>query len=159
MPQTIINVEVGSLYIADDFSVNNKTTLNELKTYFGVERLKVELAYKTYQNATLYDLKIRDRYFTMTFYFDEGSLTHINFYPRNEKINNSSWDNFNPDADRDYYINWLAAQLGDTKKFKWDLNHAGRHYSFSFPWGNVGVYYDFKGGTYSCVMGFGALVF
>lgn len=39
MPQTIINVEVGSLYIADNFSINSKTTLNELKTYFGVERL------------------------------------------------------------------------------------------------------------------------
>lgn len=154
MPKTIINKENGSLYIADDFSIDSKTTLDVLKTYFGLDRLKVELAHKTYQNATLYDLKIQNWYFTMAFYFDAGSLTHISFYPRNEEVNNSSWDNFNPEADRDYYTNWMAAQLADTTNFKWDLNQVGRHYSFSYSWGNIGVYYDFKGGTYSCIMGF-----
>ncbi|RYF12640.1 MAG: hypothetical protein EOO42_19860 [Flavobacteriales bacterium] len=152
--QSIINKETGSLYITDDFSVNSKTTLEELKTYFGLDRLEVEPAYKTYENATLYDLKISDWYFVMTFYYNAGRLTHISFYPRDEEVNTASWDNFNPEADRDYYTNWMAAQLGDTKKFKWDLNQAGRHYSFSYPWGDIGVYYDFKGGTYSCIMGF-----
>ncbi|RZK54007.1 MAG: hypothetical protein EOO87_11550 [Pedobacter sp.] len=154
MTQSIINKEIGSLYIADDFTINSKTTLDELKARFGLKRLEMDTIYKTYQNATLYDLKILDWYFVMTFYYDGDKLTHISFYPRNEEINNSSWDNFNPEEDRNYLTTWMAKQLGDSKKFIWDLNQAGRHYSFSYPWGNVGVYYDFKGGTYSCIMGF-----
>lgn len=154
MSQNIINIEKGTFYIADDFSINNETTLDELKTYFGLQKLEIKPAYKTYQNVTVYDFKISDWYFIMTFYYHAVRLTHISFYPRNEEVNNSSWDNFNPEADRDYYTNWMAAQLGDTKKFKWDLNQAGRHYSFSHNWGDVGVYYDFKEGTYSCVIGF-----
>ncbi|RZJ81329.1 MAG: hypothetical protein EOO47_04655 [Flavobacterium sp.] len=154
MPQNIINKYIGSLYIADNLTINGKTTLDELKNYFGLERLKVKPAYKTYQNVTLRDFKIRDWYFTMAFFFDADRLTHISFYPRDEEVNTASWDNFNPEADRDYYTNWMAIQLGDTKRFKWDLKQAGRHYSFSHSWGDVGVYYDFKGGTYSCMMGF-----
>lgn len=154
MPQNIINKYIGSLYIADNLTINSKTTLEELKNYFGVEKLKVKPTYKTYQNATLYDIKISDWYFIMSFYFDAGKLTQIGLYPRDEEVNTASWDNFNPEADRDYYTNWIAAQLGDTKKFRWDLRQVGRHYSFSYPWGQVGVYYDFKGGTYSCMMGF-----
>lgn len=109
MSKTIINKEVGSSYIAEDFSINCKTTLDELKNYFGLERLKVKSARKTYRSATLYDIKISDWYFIMSFYFDVGRLKHIIFYPRDEELNAASLDNFNPEVDRDYYTNWMAA--------------------------------------------------
>lgn len=154
MQQSIIDKKAGTLYIADDLIIDNKTTLAALEAYFGPERLEVERGWKTYENGTLYDLKIKDWYFTMTFYYDAGKLTHITFYPRDEEVNNSSWDNFDPVAESEYYTKWMAAQLGDKSNFKWNLNQAGRHYSFSYHWGAAGVYYDFKGGTFSCNMSF-----
>jgi len=79
MLKTLINKETGSLYIADDFIVNSKTTLDELHAYFGLEQLEIDQVYKTYQNATLRDLKVSDWYLTVTFYYDAGRLTHISF--------------------------------------------------------------------------------
>lgn len=78
----------------------------------------------------------------------------MNFYPRDEEENTATWNNFDPIKQRGYYTKWLATQIGDKSKFKWDMNQAGRHYSFSYTWGAVGVYYDFKGGTFNCIMSF-----
>jgi len=81
-------------------------------------------------------------------------LTHFSFYPADEPISECSWDNFNPDADMFYMTNWVAQQMGDTKKFIWDINIAGRQYHFDFDWGAAGVYYDFKDGSFSCIVNY-----
>lgn len=156
MNKNIIDKERGTLFITDDFSISSKTTIAELEAYWGLDRLDIERGYKEYENATIRDLKIKDWFFTMAFYYDGGQLKLISFYPRDKEIDESSWDNFNPEADMIYYTQWMAVQLNDTSNFKWNLNQAGRHYQFSYAWGSVGVFYDFKGGTFSCMMDFKA---
>ncbi|MBK8352737.1 MAG: hypothetical protein IPL21_14035 [Saprospirales bacterium] len=38
--------------------------------------------------------------------------------------------------------------MNDKSNFIWNMKIAGRHYHLQYNWGCIGVYYDFKNGTF-----------
>lgn len=152
MNSKMIDTTNGNVFISKDFEVNSSTKRVDLENYFGKDILEVDIISEKYCNASVRDLEVFGYYFILSFYFENEKLTHINFYPRLEAKNNSSWDNYDQKAEMNLMTSWMAIQAGDSSKFVWDLNVAGRQYSFSYKWGSMGTYYDFKNGTFVCVL-------
>lgn len=152
MTKKFIDSTNGNIFISKDFTVNASTKLTDLENHFSKENLDLETISSVHCNATVYDLEAASYYFTICFYFKNEKLTHMNIYPRLEAENNSSWDNYDQQAEMDLMTAWMAIQADDNSKFVWDLSIAGRQYRFSYDWGEMGTYYDFKNGSFSCIV-------
>ena len=137
----LINVKTGEFTIDNDFRVYHATTIDELMAHFGKDRLK-ESEYKKDRYISS-QVKLDALYFVFSFCFEKEVLKKISFEIENERKAREPWSN-----NRDVETNWIAQQMGDNSGFVWDMNQAGRHYHLFFEWGSIGVYYDFKNGTF-----------
>ncbi len=135
--QQLINVQTGEFTLDNNFTISPSTTLKDLREHFGEDRLK----------KSGYIAKIDDLYFLFYFSFENGLLKRINFEIEEGPEERNPWGN-----NRDFETNWIARQMGDNSGFVWDMNEAGRHYHLSYKWGSVGVYYDFKNGTFESTL-------
>lgn len=146
-----IDTQTGAFCLSGSFRVTANTTMAEIAGYF--DNLKIGPVRKSsrYSKATVYNCKCTDCYITATFYFENDRLSHINFYPK-ESPEQSNWDNYDRDAEMQYMTKWMAKQANDKNEYVWNLAIAGRQYHFTYDWGSMGVYYDFKSGSFSCTV-------
>ena len=70
-------------------------------------------------------------------------LKKISFHVETEPIKREAWP-----SQRDLETKWIAQQMNDKSNFIWNMKIAGRHYHLQYNWGCIGVYYDFKNGTF-----------
>ena len=131
--QQLINVKTGEFTLNNGFVVSSATTLKDMRDHFGNDRFKTRG----------YELEIGGLYFVFRFSFENGCLKRIDFEIEEESKVRNPWGN-----NRDFETNWIAQQMGDDSGFVWDMDQAGRHYHLPYTWGSVGVYYDFKNGTF-----------
>lgn len=145
MDKKIINKDTGELCFDDGFVVSKNTTLEELLRHFGKDKIT-----KSEYNRNVYILqqqKLGKYYLKFYFYFGKQHLNKIEFEVETKPIERIPWS-----SNRDVETRWIARQLDDKSNFKWDMNKAGRHYHLQYDWGSIGVYYDFKNGTFSSVL-------
>lgn len=145
-----INPSTGSFTIDNDFIVSQKTCLKELTNHFGETNLK-ESAYRKGCFISS-QRKIGELYFKFRFNFNEGALKSISFEIEIEPIERIAWS-----SNEVLETNWIAQQTGDKSGYVWDLSIAGQQYNLSYPWGEIGVYYDFKNGTFESILKYGYL--
>jgi len=146
MNRQLINSSNGEFTISDHFVISNRTRLSELLNYFGEDKLK-KSPYLNTETYFLPQIEIGGLYFRFGFYFDGNTLKKVSFEIEVEPIKREPWSN-----NRDFETAWIAQQMNDTSHFKWDMEIAGRHYHLAYDWGNIGVYYDFKNGTFESVL-------
>ena len=158
----LLNLETGEFLLIENpaenvtentFFVSDKTAPEDLIRHFGEDKLRITDHKNGHSNYNIYDLKIGDLYFILTFYFKElieekvngtlktKQLTTISFIfsktPYAES--NDSWDNFDEKNEKkkgQFMQNWLNLQINGSFK--------------AFPWGDVGVNYDHHNLSYSC---------
>jgi len=141
MNKQIINKDDGSLTLHNGFVITQHTTLAELQSNLINEKLK-KCAYA--QNCfILPQTKYGEYYIIFWFHFKDDKIYKISFEIETAPIERIPWSN-----QRDLETNWIAEQMDDKQNFIWDMNIAGRNYYLAYPWGSIGVYYDFKNGTF-----------
>lgn len=142
MTPQLINLETGGFTLDNSFMVSPATRLEDLQDHYGKDSLKKsEFAKDCWYLPR--QIKIEDLYFVFRFYFENELLKSIGFEIEEEAKERNPWGN-----NRDFETNWIARQTGDESGFNWDTSEAGKQYHLPYPWGSVGMYYDFKNGTY-----------
>ena len=114
----------GTFYISPDFSISPGMTKGDFSPLFGKKKLPPGL--EGHSSRTIPNLKIGEWYFVITFYFKEERLTHFSFGVYDKPMVTSSWDDYDPNAEKDYRTRWMQEQLEDPEPFVWDLDIAGR---------------------------------
>lgn len=142
-----INRDNGEFELDKGFKISNTTTVDELLIYFGESNLKESLYVKGCYISP--QIKLERLYFVFSFYVENDTVSKIGFEIETEARPRAPWSN-----NRDFETNWIAQQIGDTDGFSWDMNQAGRHYHLPFKWGSIGVYYDFKNGTFNSAINY-----
>ena len=141
----MINKETGEFIFNENFAVGKNTQLGDLIDYFGKKNF---LKSKFDPNCYLLSQQESEGfYLKFFFYFKDDNIEKIEFEVETEPIKRIAWS-----SNRDVETKWIADQMGDTSNFVWDLNKAGRHYHLEYKWGSIGVYYDFKNGTFTSVL-------
>ncbi len=137
-----INKHTGEFTIDKGFVVSHKTSLDELLAHFGNDNLKesdyVRGCYRSHQ------VKLDDLWFKFSFYVDQGILNKITFEIETEQKERAPWS-----SNEEVETNWIAQQMGDDSGYVWDTKIAGRQYYLPYAWGGIGVFYDFKNGTFN----------
>lgn len=145
MHKQLINAHTGEFTIENGFCVSASTTRQELRAYFGETRLT--------ESASVKDCYISEQiahdklYFTFFFYISDDKIKKIGFEIEDRPGPREPWTN-----NRDGETRWIATQMGDKSGFTWDMSRAGRHYHISYRWGSIGVYYDFRNGTFDSML-------
>lgn len=149
----LINKANGEVTLYNGFVVSKNTMLKDLIHFFGNNTLKQNKYTANYYS--LPQTKIDDYYIIFGFAFKDKKLRRISFQIENEPIVREPWT-----SQRDLETKWIAQQMQDESNFVWyskeewdkefmkDLKVPNNDYSFSFHWGFIGIYYDFKNGTY-----------
>lgn len=147
MVKKIINKENGAITI-NGFTIDKHTKFQDLLAYFGKDKfLKPPYANENYW--VLKQQKIGAYYIKFNFTFNEEFLIRIGFEIETEPIERIPWSN-----NRDVETKWIAEQMDDSSNFIWDMNIAGRHYCLKYNWGYIGVFYDFKNGTFESIIAY-----
>lgn len=147
MHKQLINPDTGEFIIENDFCVSGSTTRKDLLAYFGEDRLTESASVKDcYISGQVAHGKL---YFTFFFYIRDERIEKIGFEIEDRPGPREPWTN-----NRDAETRWIATQMGDKSGFTWDMSQAGRHYHIPCKWGSVGVYYDFKNGTFDSILNY-----
>ncbi len=148
MALQLINKETGEFTINADFSVSNKTTLNDLLRYFEKDEL-IQSKYISNCYYTTSQFEIDNLFFKFIFYFENEIVKKIGFEIETEPIPRKEWaNNCNLETD------WIAKQMNDTIKFDWDNNPECKQYILNYNWGSIGIFFDFKNGTYESFLNY-----
>lgn len=145
MNKQLIDPMTGEFRLSDSFAVDAATQLKHLNNYFG-DDLK-ESIYMKGCWYTVPKVKIAGLYFRFRFYFTARRLKSIGFTIDETVAERDPWT-----GNHVFETQWIAAQMDDTSNFTWDLEQAGRHYHLARHWGSIGVYYDFKNGTFESLL-------
>ena len=137
----LINKDTGELTLNNGFVVTKETKLNDLLKKFGKDKFRQSEYADDYY--TLTQTKIDEYYVIFGFEFKDEKLKKISFQVETEPIKREAWT-----SQRDLETKWIAQQMNDKSNFIWNMKIAGRHYHLQYNWGCIGVYYDFKNGTF-----------
>lgn len=140
MHQQLLNPATGEFIIDNEFVVSNKTTIEELTTHFGEDKLALNDMKNGHSNYSAWNIQIGKLYFIFTFYFFNSVVTSVSFILQAKPYDpNASWDNFNQ-ADEikkgKFMEKWLADQI------RIDIN--------TYAWGKASTSYDFHNLSTSC---------
>ena len=141
----MISPETGEIRFKDGFVVSKDSSLESFLLHFGKKHFK-----KSKFSPNCYQLsqkKMGEFYLTFFFFFGSEFLEKVEFEVETEPIERIPWS-----SNEEVETNWIADQMGDKSNFLWDLRKAGRHYHLEYHWGSIGVYYDFKNGTFTSVL-------
>ena len=148
MFKQLINDTNGAFTINNDFIVSNKTILNDLQLHFGKDQL-VQSKYIQNCYYTFSQFEIDHLFFKFIFYIENERVKKMGFEIETVAKSRNNWAN-----NRDVETNWIASQLNDTDKFNWEINSESNQYISNYRWGEVGVFYDFKNGTYNSYLAY-----
>lgn len=140
MSKKIINKENGELTL-NGFTIGMHTKQTELFAHFGKDKLKKSI-YTKNDYYYLPQQKVGRYYIIFSFEFNKKQLSKIKFEIETKPKERQPWGN-----NRDVETRWIARQMDDKSNFIWNMN-IPRNYSLQYPWGFIGVYYDFKNGTF-----------
>ncbi len=140
MINRVINKENGEILVDGEFIISRQTELQTLIARFGKEIKQSEFNSRCY---ILSQRKIGNHYLKFYFFFESKHLKKIEFEIETEPVERIPWS-----SNRDLETNWIAQQMDDASNFVWDMKKAGRQYHLQYDWGSIGVYYDFKNGTF-----------
>lgn len=131
----IINLQNGNFHISNEIIIGTDKNYNDI--------LKLAPTNKTWDIKNGYkwiyfnDIAIENLLFYIGVCFYNDKLFCINFSFNDKQETKLSWDNWNEKDElnrKDIYDKWLTNTIGDQRKFEW---------------GNIGAYFDPKGGTTS----------
>ena len=148
MFKQLINRSNGAFTINNDFIVSNKTILNDLQLHFEKDQL-VQSTHVSNCYYTSSQFEINNLFFKFIFYFENERVKRIGFEietvakPRNNWANNLNIE-----------TNWIASQMNNTDSFSWENKSECNQYISDYIWGEVGVFYDFKNGTYNSYLAY-----
>ncbi len=148
MHKKLINKANGEFTINNGFIVSNQTTQNALEQHFGKEKL-IQSAYisNCYYTTSLFEMD--NLFFKFYFTIENDTVKEINFEIETEHKERIPWAN-----NRDFETFWIAWQMNDDTKFNWDNNLDNEQYSIVCIWGSVGIFFDFKQGTYQSYLSY-----
>lgn len=148
MRKKFLNKATGEFTINDGFIVSKQTTLNDLEHHFGKEKL-IQSAYipNCYYTTSLFE--IDNLFFKFYFTIENDVVKKIEFEIATEQKERIPWSN-----NRDFETSWIAWQMNDDTKFNWDDNPENEQYNIACTWGSVGVFFDFKQGTYQSYLSY-----
>ncbi len=149
MKGQLINPLTGAFRLSDSFAITTAAQPDDLMRFFGKDALQESI----YQKGCWYTLQKREiagLYFKFCFYFTSARrLKNLRFEVDESQAEREPWA-----SNHLFETQWIAGQVGDTSNFVWDLTQAGRQYHLSFDWGTIGVYYDFKNGTFESLLSY-----
>jgi len=149
MFKQLINNVNGEFKINNDFIVSTKTTLSDLLFHFGKDQL-IQSKYVLNCYLTLSQFEIDKLFFKFSFYFENETVKKIGFEIETEPTHRIAWGN-----NRDFETDWIASQMNDVTKIDWE-NPACGQYWLTHHWGGVGIFFDFKNGTYDSFLSYKA---
>jgi len=138
----IIDTKKGDFSLSNDFVLSSESKLKDVINFFGEANFKQSPYIKNCYLSS--QLKIDELYFKFILYFENDVLKKIQFEIEQEAKARTPWGN-----NRDFETRWIANQLKDSTNFNWDTAQPGEHYHNSYSWGTIGIYFDFKNGTYT----------
>lgn len=147
MFKQLINKVNGEFKINNDFIVSTKTTLRDLLFHFGKDQL-IQSKYLSNCYLTLSQFEIDKLFFKFSFYFENETLKKIGFEIETEPTPRIAWGN-----NRDFETDWIASQMNDVTKIDWE-NPTCDQYWLVYHWGGVGIFFDFKNGTYDSFLSY-----
>jgi hypothetical protein len=136
-----IDTRTGEFAIDDVFIASATTTLTDLTAHFGDGALTKSKYVK--ELHSLPKMHIESLYFRFSFGFVSGRLMQIYFEIDESPEPRAAWSN-----NRDLETKWIAEQTNDATGFDWNNNPDCEHYRRTYDWGGVGIFFDFKNGTY-----------
>lgn len=145
MMNQLINKNTGAFTIDDNFIITHQTSLEEMTNYFGESGLTKSKYVK--DCYTSIQVNIEELYFKFRFTFNQEVLKSIAFEIETEPIERIAWS-----SNEAVETNWIAKQMGDKSGYVWDLTIAGQQYCLCYSWGEIGVFYDFKNGTFESLL-------
>ena len=137
----LINKDTGELTLNNGFVVTKETKLNDLLKKFGKDKFRQSEYADDYYS--LPQTKIDEYYVIFGFEFKDEKLKKISFQVETEPIKREAWT-----SQRDLETKWIAQQMNDKSNFIWNMKITGRSEEHQYNWGCIGVYYDFKNGTF-----------
>lgn len=149
MYKQLINNLNGAFTINNNFIVSKATTLNELKLHF-INNQFFQNKYSTncYYPSSQFEID-NNLFFKFNFCFENDILKKIGFEIQTESIIRNEWGN-----NRDFETSWIAKQMNDAVGFDWENNPKCDQYMLQYNWGIVGVFFDFKNGTYESFLNY-----
>ncbi len=142
MFKQLINNATGEFTINNGFVVSNITRLSDLLIHFGEEEL-IQSKYISNCYYTNSQFAIDSLFFKFNFSIKNECVIKIGFEIETEPIPRNEWR-----SNCDLETAWIAKQMNDTTKFNWDNNPEFKQYILNYNWGSIGIFFDFKNGTY-----------
>ncbi len=98
--------------------------------------------------SLFHNLRSTKLFFKFSFYFENETLKKIGFEIETEPTPRIAWGN-----NRDFETDWIASQMNDVTKIDWE-NPTCDQYWLVYHWGGVGIFFDFKNGTYDSFLSY-----
>lgn len=136
----IIDKANGQLKISDNLSISCKTTPGDLQDYFRNDGLKSTDHHNGWVNYTISNVKLNNKYFSFTFYFESDILRIVQFILSDAMIITETWANWSEETElkkRDDYNAWLTEELGEER---------------ALLWGTIATHYDAKAGASNIIL-------
>jgi hypothetical protein len=138
--QSFIDPKTGTLIIKKDIHVDRTTRPQDIVWLFGQDQVQVREIGNGWTWYMIKRVSDGEALSNMLFVFKSDSLKQINFLLSELPVRNASWDEWSEE-------NELSIQRYLDKKLT-ECIGTDRH----FPWGNIGAFYDGKGGASTIVM-------
>jgi hypothetical protein len=140
LTKTLIDVSNGHFLFSNTFTMSNRTTPDNLILYFGKENVKISDMQNGWRHYIVSNVQNEKIYLSLTFYFENNTLSFLSFTIDDKPISTNFWDNWSKENEiqkRLYFDDWLTKQFGKKREFSW---------------GTIGAFFDEKGGFSSIVL-------
>jgi len=138
MANRVINNYYGEIIISDKFKISKTTTKEEFISFFGEKNVSIRDMNNGYIHYFIRNINIQNSNFSFNLVFNQEQLSSITF--NFDTLPTDNWDNWSEEKELkrlEKYNNWLNHQIGSKRDYQW---------------GNIGAYFDRKGGWTSMVL-------
>ena len=130
----------GQIILSENLIISSHTVPSQILKSFKPEEVKLLDLKNGWVHYQLENVKLQDKYFKFDLCFLDEKLKSISFSFQSQAHKPSSWDDWSEKEELQkcaLFENWLTSKVGVHR---------------NFFWGNIGAYYDSKGGGASIVM-------
>ena len=130
----------GQIIFAENLIISSHTVPSQIFQSFKQEEVKLLDLKNGWIHCQLENIKLQDKYFMFDLSFLDETLKSISFSFQSQSYKPSSWDDWSEKEELKkcaLFENWLTIEVGVHRRFFW---------------GEIGAYYDNKGGGASIVM-------
>ena len=130
----------GQIILPENLIISSHTVPSQILKSFKPEEVKLLDLKNGWIHYQLENVKLQNKYFKFDLCFLDETLKSISFSFQSQAYEPFSWDDWSEKEELQkcaLFENWLTGEVGVHRKFLW---------------GEIGAYYDNKGGGASIVM-------